>query len=73
VLLEIADIYSDRGNFHKAKKPRIYAYELINIIGENIIDNKIRSLYFNHPIRKNALNKLISIGSQVQFNEFQKS
>jgi serine/threonine protein kinase len=73
VLFEIACIYNDRGNFYKAKQPRIYAYELINSIGESISNNKIRNAYYNHPVRKQALEKLVQMGSQAQFNEYQKS
>ena len=73
VLYEITMIYWERGNFHKTKKPRIYSYELLNMIGENISNNKIRTAYFNHPVRKKAIEKLKLIGSQAQINEFQKS
>jgi tetratricopeptide (TPR) repeat protein len=72
-LSTIAENYWERGNFHKAKKPRHYAYELINMIGENITNSKIRSAYFNHPERKKALEKLVLIGNQTQLNEYQKS
>jgi serine/threonine protein kinase len=73
ILFSIAETYWERGNFHKAKKPRLYAYELINMIGENITSSKIRSAYFNHPERKKALEKLVLIGNQTQLNEYQKS
>jgi len=73
VLFTIAETYWERGNFHKAKKPRHYAYELINMIGENITNSKIRSAYFNHPVRKKTLEKLVLIGNQTQLNEYQKS
>ena len=73
VLYEITNTYWERGNFHKAKKIRIYAYELINMIGDSITNSKIRTAYFTHPERKKALDKLILIGNQVQLNELQKS
>jgi len=73
ILLSIAETYWERGNFHKAKKPRLYAYELINMIGENITSSKLRSAYFNHPERKKAIEKLVLIGNQTQLNEYQKS
>jgi serine/threonine protein kinase/tetratricopeptide (TPR) repeat protein len=73
VLFEIANGYYERGNFYKAKQPRIYAYELINLIGDNIVNKKIRNAYYNHPVRKQALEKLIQIGNQTQLNEYQKS
>ena len=73
ILFEIAVSYWERGNINKAKKPRIYAFELINLIGENISNSKIRKTYFDHPIRKRVLEKLKLIGNQVQINEFQQS
>ncbi len=73
ILFTIAETYWERGNFHKAKKPSYYAYELINMIGENISNNKIRAAYFNHPERKKALEKLILISNQTQLNELSKS
>ena len=73
ILFTIAETYWERGNFYKAKKPRHYAYELVNMIGENITNNKIRSAYFNNPERKKAIEKLILIGNQTQLNEYQKS
>jgi len=73
ILYTIADTYWERGNYNKAKKPRHYAYELVNMIGENITNSKIRAAYFNHPERKKAIEKLILIGNRTQFNEYQKS
>lgn len=73
VLYEIAVSYYERGNFYKAKQPRIYAYELLNLIGDNITNSKIRNAYFNHPVRKNALSKLNEIANQTHLNEYQKS
>ncbi len=73
ILYTIADTYWERGNYNKAKKPRHYAYELVNMIGENITNSKIRAAYFNHPERKKAIEKLVLIGNQTQFNEYQKS
>ena len=73
VLYEITNIYWERGNFHKAKKTRIYAYELISMIGDNISNSKIRTAYFNHPDRKQALDKLILMGKKAELNEFQQS
>jgi hypothetical protein len=51
----------------------MYAYELINLIGDNISNAKIRTAFFNHPERKRALEKLTYIGNQAQLNEYQKS
>lgn len=73
VLYEITLIYFERGNLFKAKKPRLYSYELLNMIGENISNSKLRSAYFNHPARKEALEKLLQIGNKTQVNEYQQS
>ncbi|MDY0083832.1 MAG: tetratricopeptide repeat protein, partial [Ignavibacteriaceae bacterium] len=73
VLYEITLIYYERGNFFKLKKPRLYSYELLNMIGENISNNNLRSAYFNHPERKEALEKLLLIGNKTQVNEYQQS
>ncbi len=73
ILFTIADTYWERGNLYKAKKPSYYAYELINMIGENISNNKMRTAFFNQPERKRTLEKLVLISNQMQLNEFQKS
>ena len=73
VLYAIAESYWERGNFHKAKKTRLYAYELITMIGDNISNTKIRNAYFERVDRKQALNRLNFMASQAQFNEYQKS
>jgi tetratricopeptide (TPR) repeat protein len=73
VLYTIAETYWERGNFHKAKKTRLYADELINMIGDNISNTKIRNAYFKRTDRKQALDKLNFMASQAQFNEYQKS
>src|SRR5690606_21636976 len=73
VLYEISLVYYERGNLFKAKKPRLYAYELLNMVGENISNSKLRAAYFNHPERKEALEKLVLIGNQTQVNEYQQS
>jgi hypothetical protein len=43
------------------------------MIGDDIINSKIRTAYFNHPDRKQALEKLILMGKQTELNEFQQS
>lgn len=73
VLYEISLVYYERGNLFKAKKPRLYAYELLNMVGENISNSKLRAAYFNHPERKEVLEKLVLIGNQTQVNEYQQS
>ncbi|HQI41970.1 MAG: hypothetical protein B6D44_16705 [Ignavibacteriales bacterium UTCHB2] len=73
VLYEITLIYYERGNFFKLKKPRLYSYELLNMIGENISNNNLRLTYFNHFERKKTLEKLLLIGNKTQVNEYQQS
>jgi hypothetical protein len=73
VLYTIAETYWERGNFHRVKKTRLYAYELINMIGDNISNINIRNAYFEREDRKQALDKLNFMASQAQFNEYQKS
>lgn len=73
ILYGLADAFWERGNFHKAKKPRLYAIELLEMISEHIIDNKIRAAYKARKDRKQALEKLKLMSNTAQINEFQKS
>lgn len=73
LLFSIADVYWERGNSHKAKKPRLYAYELLNMIAEHITSNKIRIAYLQHPERKKTLERLKHFNSSEQINELQRS
>ncbi len=73
VLFTMAETYSERGNFHRAKKPRLYAIELLNLIADNIINSKIRNAYIERSDRKKALQKLKSMVYPAQLNEQQKS
>ncbi len=71
VLLAIAEIYTERGNYHKAKKPRLYALELINLIADSITNTRIRLKYLEKKDRKEALELLKQLSSKVKANEFQ--
>jgi serine/threonine protein kinase len=73
VLFSIAEIYWERGNFHKARRPRFYAAELLSMISEHITSNKIRVAYLEKPERKKALEKLKQISTTEQINELQRS
>lgn len=70
ILFSIAEIYWERGNYHKAKTPRIYAFELINMIADGISDVKIKNAYLNNPIRKRAIDKLLIMSSTSRVNEY---
>ncbi len=73
VLFTMAETFSERGNFHKAKKPRMYATELLNMIVDNITNNKIRNAYIERTDRKKAFEKLKNMSNPVQLNEQPKS
>jgi tetratricopeptide (TPR) repeat protein len=73
VLYILADTFWERGNFHKAKKPRLYAIELLEMISEHIPNNKIRTAYKERKDRKQVIEKLKLMGDTAQLNEFQKS
>lgn len=70
ILFSIAEIYWERGNYHKAKTPRIYAFELINMIADGISDVKIKNAYLNKPVRKKAIDKLLIMSSTSSINEY---
>lgn len=73
VLLAIAEMFTERGNYHKAKKPRLYALELINLIADSITNTRIRLKYLEKKERKEALELLKQLSNKVQANEFQQS
>ena len=73
VLFTMAETFWERGNIHKAKKPRLYAMELLNMISDHITNNKIRNAYIERADRKKALEKLKLMNSPAQLNEYQKS
>lgn len=61
ILLSLAENYSERGQFNKAKKYAVYARELLQFIAENIKSSELRTAYFKQPERENALNKINNI------------
>lgn len=73
VLIATTEVYIERGNYHKAKKPRIYAWELINLIAESVTNPRIRVKYLEKRERKNALDLLKKLNDKVKENEFQQS
>ncbi len=73
VLFTLAEIFWERGNFHKAKKPRLYTMEILNMIADHISNNKIRNAYIERGDRKQAFEKLKLISDPAQLNELQKS
>jgi serine/threonine protein kinase len=73
VLVAITELYFERGNYHKAKRPRLYAMELINMILESISNPRIRNKFLEKKERKEALELLKQLSNKVQANEFQQS
>jgi hypothetical protein len=73
VLVATTEVYVERGNYHKAKKPRIYALELINLIADSISNPRIRFKFLEKKERKNALELLKKLNDKVKENEFQQS
>lgn len=73
VLFTMAEAFWERGNFHKAKKPRLYASELLNMIADHITNSKIRNAYIERNDRKKAFEKLRSMSNPAQLNEQPKS
>ncbi len=73
VLFTMAETFWERGNFHKAKKPRLYTMEILNMIADHISNNKIRNAYIERGDRKQAFEKLKLISDPAQLNELQKS
>ena len=69
----MAETFWERGNFHKAKKPRIYAFELLNTISDHISNSKIRNAYIERVDRKQAFEKLKLMSNSAKLNEYQKS
>ncbi len=73
VLLSIAESYFERGNHHKAKKPRIYAMELINMITDSITNPRIKAKFLEKRERKTGIELLKKFNDKVKENEFQQS
>lgn len=73
VLVAITELYCERGNYYKAKKPRLYAIELLNMIADSISNTRIRSRYLEKRERKEAIELLKKIGEQFRINEVHQS
>jgi serine/threonine protein kinase len=58
VLAAISDSYIERGFLNKAKKPLIYASELLNYIADKIKKSDFRSKYLDDKERKKVFNNL---------------
>ncbi|MBS4033193.1 MAG: protein kinase [Ignavibacterium sp.] len=58
VLAAISDSYIERGFLNKAKKPLIYASELLNYIADKIKKSDFRSKYLDDIERKKVFNNL---------------
>ncbi|HSL89800.1 MAG TPA: hypothetical protein VK870_10890, partial [Ignavibacteriaceae bacterium] len=58
VLTAISDSYLERGFINKAKKPLIYASELLNYIADKIKKSDFRTKYLNDNERKKVFNNL---------------
>lgn len=68
VLAAISDSYLERGFLNKAKKPLIYAAELLNYIAENIKNPAMRTKYLSNPERQKVFQsiKAFNIPTAVQ-------
>lgn len=68
VLAAISDTYMERGFLNKAKKPLIYAAELLNYIAENIKNPAMRTKYISKPERQKVFQsiKAFNIPTAVQ-------
>ena len=58
ILYSLSENYAERGFINKAKKPLIYAAELLNYIAENINIPAMRSLYLNDSERQKVFQML---------------
>jgi serine/threonine protein kinase/tetratricopeptide (TPR) repeat protein len=57
-LFALAETYTERGNFNKAKKFVIYARDLINLVAENIETTHFKTAYLQKEERRDAMEKL---------------
>lgn len=73
VLVAITEMYLERGNYHRAKKPRLYALELINLLADSISNPRIRVKFLEKKERKNALEILKKLSDKVKENELQQN
>lgn len=58
VLLAISEVYIERGFINKAKKPLIYASELVNYIADKIKKSDLRTKYLGDKERKKVFENL---------------
>ncbi len=63
VLVAISESYIERGFINKAKKPLMYAAELLNYIADNIKKSDLRSKYLNDKERKKVFDGLKSFNN----------
>lgn len=61
VLFALAETYSERGNFNKAKNFIVYMRDLINLIAENIETTQFKTAYLQKEERLKAMQKLEKI------------
>ena len=61
ILYTLAETYTERGNFNKAKSFIIYTRDLINLIAENIETTQFKTAYLQKEERLNAMEKLEQI------------
>ncbi|MFN3873699.1 MAG: hypothetical protein ACK4R9_11935, partial [Ignavibacterium sp.] len=73
VLVAITEMYIERGNYHRAKKPRLYALELINLMADSITNPRIRFKFLEKKERKNSLEILKKLNDKAKQNELQQS
>lgn len=57
VLLRISEIYFERGNIQKAKKPFTYSFELFEFISDNFTDPELKLIYTKDERRINAIER----------------
>lgn len=73
VLVAITEMYIERGNYTRAKKPRLYALELINLMADSITNPRIRFKFLEKKERKNSLDILKKLNDKAKQNELQQS
>ena len=58
ILIELAEYYSNRGNYNKAKDYILYTKSVISYIAEKIENIELRKIYLNSEERKKAIKRL---------------
>lgn len=66
VLLELAEYYSDRGNYTKANDYIMYTKSVITYIAERIEDSRLRKIYLSSTERKEAIDILENLELKVK-------